>query len=319
MHESLEGPPSAVTWLVDLEIEAELVLPGGESVDRDTFLGWLWEIASDDGLLGVSEGSVDAAEAAALGLVASPLVLDVAAAPAGRDWVGRIPRTRATCAFATEAGMRAFVARLAAVRGCRPVAERAETESGAVDWRAAFGPVAVPGFGRVLPAWEPGTAGGAAGDATIFIEPGVGFGTGLHETTQLCLAALAAWRGAGGRMDRVLDFGSGSGILGIAAAVLGATRVDAVEIDTACHAAIRANATRNGVADRIHVAAAQAADAAEYDVVVRRDAAGRPTGMLVLSGLRAAEVEAVVARYGPLLGTPAAVTARGDWHCLRFG
>lgn len=327
-----------MTWLVELDVEAEVVLPGGAVVDRDTFLGWLWEIAGDHGLLGISEGSVDVAEAVELGLVDAPLVLDVAAAPAGRDWVGRLPRARVTCGFAAEADRQAFVARLAAVHGCRVAAERAEAAAGAADWRAAFGPIVVPGFGRVLPAWEPGSASGGPGDTTIFIEPGVGFGTGLHETTQLCLAALAAWRMAGGLLDRVLDFGSGSGILGIAAALLGATRVDAVEIDATCHAAIRENAARNGVADRLHVAAPLAVAAAEYDVVVanivapvllehapalcsrvRREAADRLVGGVVLSGLRDDDVDRVAGRYADLLGTAPARAMLGDWHCLRFG
>ena len=76
----------------------------------------------------------------------------------------------------------------------------------------------------------------------MFIEPGAGFGTGLHETTQLCLAAIAAWAAGGGQLEEVLDFGSGSGILGIAAAVCGASCVTAVEIDTRVHHAILANA-----------------------------------------------------------------------------
>ncbi|MFM8290584.1 MAG: 50S ribosomal protein L11 methyltransferase, partial [Planctomycetia bacterium] len=227
---------------------------------------------------------------------------------------------------------------LAGLHGCRTAAVRAEPVADATTWRAAFGPVVVAGFGTVLPTWEPGVARSGADGATIFIDPGTGFGTGLHETTQLCLAALAARRRAGGRLDRALDFGSGSGILGIAAAVLGARLVDAVEIDAACHAAIRANAIRNGVADRMRVAAALPANEAGHDLVlanivapvlveqapalcrqVRRDAAGAIEGGLILGGLRAADVAAVAARYEALLGSGPAVTTGGDWRCLHFG
>lgn len=106
------------------------------------------------------------------------------------------------------------------------------------------------------PAWEDGVAGiGGDGAATIFIEPGVGFGTGLHATTQLCLAAIAARRHRGGSCDRVLDFSRGSGIVAIAAAVCGARQVAAIEIDDRVHGAIVANARRNGVADQVTVAA----------------------------------------------------------------
>jgi ribosomal protein L11 methyltransferase len=325
-------------WLADLDVDPRVELPGGEELDRDAFLGWLWEVAGDTGLLAIAEGSVDVAEAAALGLVASPLVLDAAAAPVDRDWVGSRASARVTCGFDSEASLRTALGRLAGVRGCRTVAVRTEPVADASAWRAAFSPVAVAGFGTVLPAWEPGMPDGNPAAATIFIDPGVGFGTGSHETTQLCLAALAVRRRAGGRLDRVLDFGSGSGILGIAAAVLGARRVDAVEIDAACHAAIHANAARNGVADRLHVAAGLPAEEAGFDLVLanivapvlieqapalcrrlRRDAGGAIGGGLILGGLRAADVAAVAVRYEALLGNEPAVTTGGDWHCLHFG
>lgn len=325
-------------WLADLDVDAAVALPDGEALDREAFLGWLWEVAADTGLLGISEGSIDVAEAAALGLVESSLVVDAAAAPADRDWVGRRAAARVTCGFDAEAGLRAALARLDGIRGCRVAAVRTEPLADPSAWRAAFSPVAVPGFGTVLPAWETGAAEAEAAGATIFIDPGVGFGTGLHETTQLCLAAIAARRHAAGRFERVLDFGSGSGILGIAAAVLGARRVDAVEIDAGCHAAIRANAARNGVADRVRVAAALPAKAAGHDLVIAnivapvllehaaalcrllgRDAAGKAAGCLVLGGLRAGDVAAVADLYRELLAADASTTTRGEWHCLQFG
>jgi ribosomal protein L11 methyltransferase len=196
----------------------------------------------------------------------------------------------------------------------------------------------VPGFGTIRPAWEDGVAGGIPGRATIFIEPGAGFGTGQHETTRLCLQALAAWRERAGGLARVLDFGSGSGILGIAAAVSGASHVDAIEIDPLTHAAIRANARRNGIADRVHVADALPPAPAAYDLVlanivaavllehatavcrcVRRGTDATLSGCLVLSGLLADDVPAVADRYARLLGVGPLRTALGDWHCLRFG
>lgn len=325
-------------WLADFDVDPRIELPDGEALDRESFLGWLWEIAGDAGLLAISEGSVDVAEAAALGLVESPLVLDAAAAPVDRDWVGSRAAARVTCGFDCEASLRAALGRLAGVRGCRTVAVRTEPVADPSAWRAAFGPVVVSGFGTVLPAWEPGLPDGNTAGATIFIEPGIGFGTGLHATTQLCLAAIAARRRAGGRLDRVLDFGSGSGILGIAAAVLGARLVDAVEIDAACHAAIRANAIRNGVADRIRIAATLPTEEAGHDLVlanivspvliehapalcrqVRRDAMGTIGGGLILGGLRAADVAAVASRYEALLGFGPTVTTSEGWHCLHFG
>jgi ribosomal protein L11 methyltransferase len=81
------------------------------------------------------------------------------------------------------------------------------------------------------------------------INPGAGFGTGTHETTQLCLRIL---RGLGSLEGKtILDFGSGSGILGIAAAMAGATQVYCVEIDPMANDNARENAELNQVSDRI--------------------------------------------------------------------
>jgi len=328
--------PPADTWLLDLAVDATVTLPGGEALSRAAFLDWLWAVA--DGLVGIDEGAVDAAAAAAAGLVAAPLVIDAAAAPADRDWVGSLATAAVTCAFAGAAAARAAATRLAGLAGCRVAALRVAAAVDPEAWRHAFGPIVVTGFGTVRPAWEPGAAVADPGQATIFIEPGLGFGTGLHETTRLCLAALAAWRHAGRPLDRVLDHGAGSGILGIAAAVLGAREVDAVEIDLSVHAAIRANAARNTVAERVRIAAALPDAGAAFDLVlanivapelldhapglcdrVRRGPDGRPAGGLVLSGLRGDDVDRVADRYSALLGAAPTRSTLGEWHCLRFG
>ncbi|MEI6240491.1 MAG: 50S ribosomal protein L11 methyltransferase [Planctomycetia bacterium] len=319
-------------WVVDASVAERVILPNGDAVSRDDFHGWVWERAQ--GLLGVNEGTMTAVDAAARGLIASPLVIDAAAAPADRDWVAQIPVASVEWWFADEAAARAAADLVAYVRGCEVRGIRADdsTDHDAVS-RAAFGPIAVADFGVVRPAWEDGVAGVAPdGMATIFIEPGLGFGTGLHETTQLCLAALSAWQRSGRRLDRVLDFGSGSGILGIAAAVLGAARVDAVEIDEHVHRAVSANATRNGIAERVFVTADLPAESAPYDFIVanivapvlvehaaalcRRVQAGR--GCLVLSGLLADEVPRVADRYAAELGCRPLVRDREDWRCLTF-
>ena len=330
-------PPPA-TWIVDLEIGGPAGRVGACPPDRDAFFEWLWEQCGDAGLQGVFEGAVDVDEAAARGLVASPRVLDAAAAPSDRDWVGKLAPTRAACWFEDEASARAAAALLAAAGGCAVCSVRRETSRDAGgDWRAAFGAIDVPGFGTIRPAWDEGEAESTAAGTTIFIEPGSGFGTGLHETTQLCLMALEAWQAERGRLDRVVDVGSGSGILGIAAAVRGSSRVSSVEIDPRVHAAIRDNARRNGVADRVTVMESIPADATAADLVfanivaavllehaeaicrqIRRGANGRFEGCLVLSGLLAADVEPVSARYARVLDGLPLQTSLGDWHCLRF-
>lgn len=323
------APAAPPPWIVAVAIETSVTLPDGGVVGRDEFHAWLWERA--EGLLGIDEGAVTAADAAASGLVPSWMVIDTAAAPPDRDWVADLAGAHAEWWFADEGAARSAVRLVAVVTGCRIRSLRVDDP---VDHEqpAPFGPVAIPGFGTVRAAADEGEAGvDENGEATIFIEPGLGFGTGLHETTQLCLAALADRRRRG-RLDRVLDHGSGSGILGIAAVVLGATRVDAVEIDTNVHAALGANARRNGVADRIHLARDLPVATDPYDVVVANIVAAvlleqaavlcghvsRGGGLLVLSGLLIDETPAVAECYTARLGIAPRITERGVWRCLEF-
>jgi len=309
------NPTAHTPWVVDLAIERIVGLPSGSLVGREPWCEWLWERWGDAGLLGIDEGGIDVIEAAALGLTATSRVVDAAAAPADRDWVAARDSGGVSCWFSAEPLAHTAAQELARLVGCRVVRVRPDTCDPEA-WRAGFARIDVPGFGAILPAWEDGAACSSASETTLFIEPGAGFGTGLHETTQLCLAALADWRREGGGLERVLDVGAGSGILGIAAAVVGAAHVDAVEIDPLVHDAIRGNARRNAVAERMVVSAAMPAGAdlayplvfanivaevllAEAAAVcsrLRRDARGAtagPAGCLILSGLLDADVEAV--------------------------
>lgn len=328
---------STRVWAVNLVVDRSIRLPSGESLDRETFFEWLWNELGEHGLTGITEGSLEVGEAAASGLTPSARVLDAALPPPDRDWVGGLPRLSVTCWCVDEASARAAGLRLEGSGGCRVAGIRSEIWSGDDDWKQTFPPIDVAGFGLIRPAWEPGLAEAGADATTIFIDPGAGFGTGLHETTQLCLRALAAWIREGGGIERVLDFGSGSGILGIAAAVRGAAVVHSIEIDPLVHDAIRANADRNGVADRIVTAREIPADGASYRLVfanivapVLLEAADtlasrlcRGTGIsspgcLVLSGLLAEDLADVRDRYSVAVGCDPIQTTLGDWHCLRF-
>ena len=117
----------------------------------------------------------------------------------------------------------------------------------AVSWREFFGPVLV-GRIAIVPTWVEYEA--SPGEVLIRIDPGQAFGTGHHETTRLCLAALDEAVRPG---TRVLEVGAGSGILSIAAARLGAAQVEAFEIDPIAADVARANCEANGVADRVTI------------------------------------------------------------------
>jgi len=326
------------TWVLDLAVAEDVLVPDGCGSGRDAFIEWLWGTLGECGLAGVFEGAVDAEAAAAAGLIESPRVLDAAESPADRDWVAELPAATLSCWFTDEPAARRAAAGLAGVPGCDVLAVRTEGhDAEEASWRQSFAAIAVPGFGTVCPSWDNGAACAGVHGSTIFIEPGAGFGTGLHETTQLCLAAIAGWAGQGGRIDRVLDFGSGSGILGIAAAVLGADHVDSVEIDPRVHDAIGGNAARNGVIDRVRVMGELPANAEPHDLVVanivadvlllhaerlaaavRRDSAGGLAGGIVLSGLLEEGAGRVAHAFAGLLGGPPVVTRRGEWRCLTF-
>lgn len=116
------------------------------------------------------------------------------------------------------------------------------------DWvrltQSQFSPVEIaPGF-WVVPSWHTPPA-----DATrsIRLDPGLAFGTGTHPTTRMCLRWTADHASESARWQRVLDYGCGSGILAIGAALYGAKAIDAVDIDTAAVESTRANARDNGV------------------------------------------------------------------------
>ena len=117
------------------------------------------------------------------------------------------------------------------------------------DWvritQSQFEPIAITPSFWIVPSWhEPP----AAATRVIRLDPGMAFGTGTHPTTRMCLRWIARQGEAGSTFERVLDYGCGSGILAIAAALHGARCVDAVDIDPAAVDATRANAAANGVA-----------------------------------------------------------------------
>lgn len=124
----------------------------------------------------------------------------------------------------------------------------------------------------VRPAWMP--AGEDEGDVSVsagaddrielVVDPGHTFGSGTHETTRLCLELLGRWVQTG---DSVLDLGCGSGILSVAALLVGASRATGVDIDPGSQAVSQAVASANGVADRYRFAGATA-PTGQFDVVV---------------------------------------------------
>jgi len=212
--------------------------------------------------------------------------------------------------------------------------DEAQTVDWAEEWKKFYrvqhiGPRLV-----VRPSWEPYEA--QPGEVVVDLDPGAAFGTGEHETTRLCLAAVEHHLREG---DRVLDVGSGSGILAIAAKLLGAGDTHAIDIDPDTIAVARENAARNHIEAQITFAAGSVGpdwpatwgdqSEANYDLVLANISSlvigrlaphlaqvTRPGGLLVASGfiLRDAdEVRTILTTEG---FEEIAYEIEENWGCL---
>lgn len=161
----------------------------------------------------------------------------------------------------------------------------------------------------------------------VRLDPGLAFGTGTHPTTALCLEWIDAFD-FGGRT--VIDYGCGSGVLAIAAALKGAARVVAIDHDPQALTATADNAARNGVASRIETCLPDdfAGDPANVvlanilagpliELAPRLIAALAPGGRLVVSGLLAEQIDDVRGAYSSALEA-AGERIRGQWAALEF-
>ena len=179
------------------------------------------------------------------------------------------------------------------------------------DWvritQSQFTPVEITPTFWIVPSWHQPPAGARQ---VMRLDPGLAFGTGTHPTTRMCLRWLATR--AGSLADqRVLDYGCGSGILAIGAALMGAPDIDAVDIDPAAVQATRDNARHNGV--RLHAGLPAAAQGA-YGLVLANILASPlkllapllcghlvPGGQLLLAGILARQADELGAAYAPWL------------------
>jgi ribosomal protein L11 methyltransferase len=133
-------------------------------------------------------------------------------------------------------------------------------------WKVYFKPFAIlPGL-VIAPTWEKYQS--APGESVITMDPGMAFGTGHHATTSLCLHWLKkSLEGTRGR--RLLDVGTGTGILGMAGLLFGAREVLGIDNDAEAVAAARQNVIRNGLEGRMRVSSQQLASLDDcYDLVV---------------------------------------------------
>jgi ribosomal protein L11 methyltransferase len=174
------------------------------------------------------------------------------------------------------------------------------------DWvrltQSQFDPIPISPRLWIVPTWHVAPDSHAI---NLKLDPGLAFGTGSHPTTRLCLRWLDEHLRGG---EQLLDYGCGSGVLAIAAARLGAARVDGVDIDTQAVTAARDNAALNEVA--AHFCLPGELAPGQYDMVVANILTNplkgmapllagrvRAGGRLVLSGILAEQADEVMAVY----------------------
>lgn len=206
-----------------------------------------------------------------------------------------------------------------------PTYHSVEDEDWESVWKRNYHPLRVGSRLMVLPAWSTEQGGKRR---TIYLEPGMAFGTGAHPTTQHCLQAIEQIVQAG---HSVLDVGCGSGILSIAAAVLGAGTVLGLDLDRQAVDLARKNVANNNVSDRVQVrhGSLQALPpGAEFDLVVVNILVDpilemlesgladqvRPGGYLVLSGLLGDQLEQVLEAAQAAGVEPSKTWATSDWR-----
>ena len=254
-----------------------------------------------------------------------------------RAWLPDNDRNRvAANALVTELErFAAFSSGGVGLRGIGPLLVRPiPAEEWATSWRAEF-PILRVGRIVVRPPWREHTA--APGDAVVTIDPGQAFGTGLHPTTRLALIGLERWSAAGHLKTLpsdgpgILDVGTGSGILLLAAIALGTSHGTGVDIDPLSVAAATENAERNGVADRVNIQAGSLPISAPAPLVMANLVASlhiklapllvgamAPGGRLLTSGMFFSRADEAIAALQAAGATLIERWEEGEWVAAEF-
>jgi ribosomal protein L11 methyltransferase len=222
-------------------------------------------------------------------------------------------RSDVTALFATEAAATEAATLLLAQDWATELSVQALREVADQDWvrltQSQFAPVEITPSFWIVPSWHEAPP---QAEKVIRLDPGLAFGTGTHPTTRMCLRWIARQASAlAPGWNRVLDYGCGSGILAIGAALHGARGIDAVDIDEAAVTATRANAEANRVT--LNAGLPDAARGA-YPLVLANILATPlkllapllaghvgPGGHLVLAGILERQADELKAAYAPWL------------------
>lgn len=271
-----------------------------------------------DALMDAGALSVDAADAAAGTADEQPIFGEPGSA--ATPW----PETRLAALFPDDAPAEMLAREACESVGLAAPAMTLESVDDE-DWvrltQSQFAPIRISDRLWIVPTWcEPPEPGAIV----LRLDPGLAFGTGSHPTTRLCLGWLDRHLTAGAT---VIDYGCGSGILAVAAALLGAGRVVGIDIDPQAVTASRDNALANGVTAEFHDARPVTLPPA--DIVVANILANplrvlaplliglvKPGGHIVLSGVLEGQTQAVMEAYSPAIAFDAPTRDDG-WICLQ--
>jgi len=263
--------------------------------------------------------------------------VDVRTAPERRDWVGawlvvhtgHAVEERDDGSLVTFAEDEAAAERLEAALAAEAPVETARRALDSADWstrwRDGLGPRRI-GRLTVTPSWV--SADRSA--PVVVLDPETAFGSGEHGSTRGALALVERYLRPG---DRVLDLGSGSGIVAIAGAVLGAARATGIEMDAEANEIAARNAERNGVADRVTFLEGDAADLAPLlgpcELLVSNilrsvntrllpaiAAALVPGGLAVFAGMEEPEAELFRPAFADAGFTPVDETVDAGWWAV---
>jgi len=204
----------------------------------------------------------------------------------------------------------------------------------AEDWKQHFSTTKIGDRLVIKPSWEEHSR--QAGEVVVTLDPGMAFGTGTHGTTRLCLETLAQLFDQSSvenpPPNRILDVGTGSGILAIAAAALGAREIVACDIDAdACETA-RGNISQNGLSDSIDVTdvlldalpdnfdVILANILAEENIRLAQQLVDRlaSRGTLILSGILDEKVALVTAAFAPFEMIGPQLYYEQEWACIVY-
>ena len=214
----------------------------------------------------------------------------------------------------------------------RPTLTAVNAEDWSSSWKVHFKPLRVGKHLLIVPTWE--EAEQLPGDLVLRIDPGMAFGTGGHETTRLCLELLeqVMEKGDHAAAPSLLDLGTGSGILAMAASLLGAGRILALDIDPDAVDVARENLALNNLSEEIECGTVPLESLTErFDVILANILAEELVrlapylterlnsgGSLILSGILAEKEQLVRQGFASQPLTYSRTVCDGEWVAMLY-